>query len=79
MEGAFFGSIIFEAIGAFFRWIILQVFALIKGRKPVSFMRNEGNKRKEKIAKLELEKQQAAAWIAFNQKFIFRRKYTGRK
>lgn len=39
----------------------------------------EGNKRKEKTAKLELEKQQEAARIAFNQKFIFRRKYTGWK
>ena len=39
MEGAFFGSIIFEAIGAFFRWIFTHVIAIVKGRKPVSFMR----------------------------------------
>ncbi|GIL24744.1 MAG: hypothetical protein BroJett042_32570 [Bacteroidota bacterium] len=39
----------------------------------------EGNKRKEEAAKLELEKQQEAARIAFNQKFIFGRKYTGWK
>jgi hypothetical protein len=37
MGGAFFGSIIFEAIGAFFRWIFLRVVGVIKGGKPVSF------------------------------------------
>lgn len=37
MDGAFFGSIIFEAIGAFFRWIYLSVVSKIKGNKPISF------------------------------------------
>jgi hypothetical protein len=37
MNGAFWGSIIFEAIGAFFRWIFLRVIARIKGGKSVTF------------------------------------------
>ena len=37
MDGAFFGSIIFEAIGAFFRWVFLRVVVMIKGGRPISF------------------------------------------
>ena len=37
MEGAFLGSIIFEFIGAFFRWLLLFTLNKIKGRKSVSF------------------------------------------
>lgn len=36
MDGAFFGSIIFEAIGAFFRWMYLRVLGKIRGSRPVT-------------------------------------------
>ena len=36
MDGAFFGSIIFEVIGAFFRWLYLRIVSKIKCTKAVS-------------------------------------------
>jgi len=45
MDGSFFGSIIFEGIGAFFRWICLFILSKIRGQKPVSLKQVwEGNK-----------------------------------
>jgi hypothetical protein len=37
MEGGFFGSIIFEAFGAFFRWIYVSILNKLRGRKSSSF------------------------------------------
>jgi hypothetical protein len=37
MEGAFFGSIIFEVTGAFTKWLFLVVRVWIKGGKPRRF------------------------------------------
>lgn len=49
MGGAFFGSIIFEAIGAFFRWMFSSVVRVIKGSTPVSFKQVWGGKRNTSI------------------------------
>jgi hypothetical protein len=37
MEGGFFGSIIFEAFGAFFRWLYVSILNKLRGRKSSSF------------------------------------------
>jgi len=39
MEGAFFGSIIFEFIGSLFRWLYLFVVYSVKGKEVLSFKR----------------------------------------
>jgi hypothetical protein len=39
MEGAFFGSIIFEFIGAFAKWVFYAFRNKLQGQKITSFMR----------------------------------------
>lgn len=37
MEGAFIGSIVFEFVGVFFRWLYIAFIRKLKGKKVVSF------------------------------------------
>ncbi len=54
MEGAFIGSIIFEFIGVFFKWLYFSMTSLLSGKKRYSF-KKVWHGRKEDNFKAEFE------------------------
>lgn len=55
MEGAFFGSIIFEFIGAFTKWVFYSIQVQIKGGKSKRFIEIWMGRKNEKQEELILQ------------------------